>query len=145
MDSGGLILIVLTVLGAALILGVGLFAFSRLGRRGSGYPPTPCAFRTDASMPWRKGHLIYDAGRLDHHGPGGLSRAPEHRWRRVILDFGIATTVDPAETPWLSAPVIGVPCEYADERFELALGREHYTALRSWLESVPPGWNSNVA
>nr|MBA2695183.1 DUF2550 family protein [Actinomycetota bacterium] len=22
---------------------------------------------------------------------------------------------------------------------------EHYTALRSWLEAAPPGWNSNVA
>lgn len=145
MDSGGIILIVLTVLGAALLIGVGYVAFSRFAGGSDTYPPTPCAYRADASMPWRKGCLIYDAGRLDHHGPGGLSSAPEHTWRRVILDFGIATSVDPGETPWLAGPVIGVPCEYADERFELALGLEHYTALRSWLESVPPGWNSNVA
>lgn len=145
MDSGTLILIVLTVLGAAVILAVGYVTFSRFARPGGSYPPTPCAFRTDDSMSWSKGCLIYDAGRLDHYGPGGLSREPEHQWRRVILDFGIAAPVDPEQTPWLTAPVIGVPCEYADERFELALGREHYTALRSWLESVPPGWNSNVA
>lgn len=57
----------------------------------------------------------------------------------------MARSEDHAQVPWLAPPVIAVPCDYAGERFELALGLEHYTALRSWLESVPPGWNANVA
>lgn len=142
MDSGAILLIVLTVLAAALVIAVGFVAFARFSVAAQGFP---CAYRPDASADWRRGLLCYNAGRLDHFGRGGPFREALHSWQRVGLDFGIARTVDDREVPWLTAPVFAVPCEYAGEEFELALGQEHYTALRAWLESVPPGWNANVA
>ena len=33
----------------------------------------------------------------------------------------------------------------AETSFEIALAQAPYTALRSWLEAVPPGHNVNVA
>lgn len=142
MDTGPLVLIALAVLSAVLIVGVGLLAFHRFSGSARSFP---CAYRPDESADWRRGLLSYDTGRLDHYGRGGPFREPLHQWQRSGLDLGMARQQDPADFPWLDAPVIAVPCEYADSRFELALGLEHYTALRSWLESVPPGWNANVA
>lgn len=142
MDSGVILLIALAVLAAALVMVVGLVTFSRYA--GS-HQDFPCAYRADQSADWRRGQLSYDTGRLDHFGRGGPFRVPEHRWDRATLQFGIARPQDPAGFPWLTGPVLAVPCEYGQQRFELALGLEHYTALRSWVESVPPGWNANVA
>ncbi len=142
MDTGGLLLIALAVLAALLVLGLGLFLFARYGTSSHSFP---CAYRADDSADWARGHLTYDTGRLDHYGRGGPFRGPLHRWQRSGLELGIARSQDSAAFPWLPSPVLAVPCEYGDNRFELALGLEHYTALRSWLESVPPGWNVNVA
>lgn len=142
MDAGAILLIALAVLGAVLVMAVGLFAFSRFA---GGAHAFPCAYRQDASQSWSRGLLCYDTGRLDHFGRGGPFRVAQHRWQRSALELGHARIEDPELVPWLGAPVTAVPCEYAGEHFELALGREHYTALRSWLESVPPGWNANVA
>ena len=142
MNSGGLVLIALAVLAAALLVAVGWFVFARFSARPHAFP---CAYRQDESSAWSRGLLCYDAGRLDHFGGGGPRRSPSDRWQRSVLELGMARSEDPAQVPWLDPPVIAVPCDYAGERFELALGLKHYTALRSWLESVPPGWNANVA
>jgi len=141
-DTGAILLIVLTVLAAVLVVGIGYLAFSRFSAAAHGFP---CAYRADASSPWDRGLLCYKSGRLDHFGRGGPFREPQHHWQRVALNFGIARTIEGDDLPWLSAPVLAVPCEYVGDRFELALGLEHYTALRAWVESVPPGWNANVA
>ncbi|WP_109473818.1 DUF2550 family protein [Ornithinimicrobium cavernae] len=142
MDTGGILLIVLAMLAAVLLMAVGFVLFTRFG---AGSHAFPCAYRADESSDWSRGQLTYDSGRLDHYGRGGPFRDPLHRWQRSGLELGIARAQDPADVPWLSGHVLAVPCAYADDRFELALGLEHYTALRSWLESVPPGWNANVA
>lgn len=142
MNSGGLVLIALAVLAAALLVGIAWFVFSRISDRSHSFP---CAYREDESAPWSRGLLCYDTGRLDHFGGGGPRRSPQHRWQRATLELGMARSQDPVAVPWLAAPVVAVACDYSGERFELALGLEHYTALRSWLESVPPGWNANVA
>lgn len=142
MDTGAILLIALAMLGAVLVMGVGFLLFSRYAGAHHAFP---CAFRTDESADWRRGQLTYDSGRLDHYGRGGPFRSPLHRWQRSGLELGIARSQDPSDFPWLNGPVLAVPCEYGEDRFELALGLEHYTALRSWLESVPPGWNANVA
>jgi len=141
-DTGAILLIVLTVVAAVLVVAIGYFAFSRLSGSAHGFP---CAYRADESADWERGLLSYKAGRLDHFGRGGPFRGPQHHWQRVALNFGIARTIEGDDLPWLSAPVLAVPCEYVGDRFELALGLEHYTALRAWVESVPPGWNANVA
>lgn len=142
MDTGAILLIALAVMAAALVMGLGLLLFSRYAGQHQTFP---CAFRAEDSADWTRGHLSYDTGRLDHYGRGGPFRAPQHRWQRANLQLGIARTEEPDQIPWLSAPILAVPCHYGADRFELALGMEHYTALRAWLESVPPGWNANVA
>ena len=142
MNAGVLLLIALTMVAAALVILVGVWAFSRLADAAQDFP---CAYRADSDQEWSRGLLRYNSGRLDHYGRGGLFRQPLHHWQRVGLNFGIARAVEAGSLPWLDNPVIAVPCEYAGTRFELALGLEHYTALRAWLESVPPGWNANVA
>lgn len=142
MEPGAVVLIVLAVLGAALVMVLGFVLFNRYADT---HQSLPCAFRAEESAGWRRGALSYDSGRLDHFGRGGPFRVPDHRWDRAALSFGIARSLEATEVPWLTGPVLAVPCEYGTDRFELALGLEHYTALRSWVESVPPGWNANVA
>ena len=142
MNAGALVLIALAGLAAVLAVAVGFLAFHHFS---SGSRSFPCAYRAGGSADWSRGLLHYDTGRLDHYGRGGPFRGALHHWQRSGLELGFAREQDPAEVSWLDAPVIAVPCQYADDRFELALGLEHYTALRSWLESVPPGWNANVA
>lgn len=146
--NGGAITLVLLAFVAALVLFVGgLFLFARFaGGRGMSIP-VPCCFRVNDQEPWRKGTLRYDHDRLDHYGAGGLSMRPEHRWERSLLDLGLARVEPSPDCPGLPAgmPATTVSCRYGEQTFELALGHQHYTALRSWLESVPPGWNANVA
>ena len=40
---------------------------------------------------------------------------------------------------------VTVDCRYGTDSFSLALAPSAYTAMRSWLESSPPGFNVNVA
>lgn len=146
MSGGAILLVAMAVVAACLLLGIGLFAFSRLVGHGS-HQSVPCCFRPSGQEDWIKGFLRYDRDRLDHLGPGGVTMRVQHTWERARLDLGVARPV--AEGECASLPVgrvaIKVSCTYGSTTFDLALGDEHYTALRSWLESVPPGWNANVA
>ncbi len=147
-DGGGILLVAVTLLAALLLMGVGLLAFSRVAGSGAGRGRLiPCCYRRAADQDWCRGSLRYDQGRLDHFGPSGFSMRPDHQWLRSRLDLGIARTISSQDCPALPRGVAAtaVTCRYGDDSFELALGRQHYTALRSWLESVPPGWNANVA
>lgn len=147
MDRGAIILVAMTVIAACVVLGLGFYAFSRFGGQGSSRQSVPCCFRMTSEEGWRKGTLRYDLDRLDHYGPGGLSVRPEHRWLRARLDLGMARRAPAADCEALPRGLVGiqVSCRYGSQTFDLMLGQEHYTALRSWLESVPPGWNANVA
>lgn len=137
-----LILVVLAALGALLILGVGLFAFRTFGEQGSTFPPMPTAFRRQGES-WRRGTLRFADDRLALRGPGGLAAGP---WIRGNLDLGMASVVAAEDEHLLGREgLIRVPVVYGTSAFELALDEQHYTALRSWVEAVPPGWNSHVA
>lgn len=146
MDSGGILLVVMAALGACLLVSVGFFAFHRFaGAAAAG--AVPCCFRPQGAETWREGALRYDGDRLDHFGPGGLSLRPEHQWLRTRLDLGPARVAREGECTVLpqGQAAMTVTCRYGEDSFELSMGHEHYTALRSWLESVPPGYNANVA
>lgn len=146
MNGGAILLVAMAAVAACLLLGIGLFAFSRFLGQGS-YQSVPCCYRTSGQEAWTKGYLRYDQDRLDHLGPGGLSSRVEHTWERARLDLGIARPATEGECTTLPAGLQGikVTCTYGTKTFDLVLGEEHYTALRAWLESVPPGWNVNVA
>lgn len=138
-----LLLVLMAAFGAALILVLGLVLFRAVGDRAAAMPPVPAAFRKDAGEVWRRGTLRIDHDRLVLKGPGGLAVGP---WVRGNLDLGVASPVLAEEAQALGHEhLIRVPGTYGTATFELALGEEHYTALRAWVEAVPPGWNSQVA
>lgn len=141
--SDGLLLVLLTALGGLLIMGLGLFTFRVAEQRTSTTTAMPAAYRGDGQRGWRRGTLRFIAGRLVLKGPGGLSGGP---WQRGNLDLGVAGPLDDDSAQQLGqAGMIQVPVTYDGTRFELALDEQHYTALRAWVEAVPPGWNSQVA
>lgn len=140
-----LILVLLALVGALVILGVGLLAFRHLGEQTSTIPPMPAAYRggDGAAQQWRRGTLRFDEDRLTLKGSGGLSAGP---WLRGNLDLGIAAPADGEDARQIAREgLIKVPVTYGTAAFELALDEEHYTALRAWVEAVPPGWNASVA
>lgn len=135
-----LILVALAVLGALVILGVGLVAFRAMGDNGAIYPPMPAAHRTPEGS-WRRGTLRFDGDHLMLKGPGGLSAGP---WIRGNLDLGIASSVSDEDAGQIGRQgLIKVPVSYGTSTFDLAMDERHYTALRAWVEAVPPGWNSS--
>ncbi len=143
----GILLVAMTVLAGVVLLGGGLVAFNRFAGGVSGQACTlPCGYRGAAGDEWRRGVLRYDDERLDHLGPSGRS-APEHQWPRTVLDLGQARALEAVDAARLGLPpgATAVACRHGEDSFELAMGTEHYTALRSWLEGAPPGWNANVA
>lgn len=143
--SESLVLVILAAVGALVILGLGLVMFRLFGEQGLICPPMPVAYRGSSSEgAWRRGTLRFTDDRLALRGPGGLSGGP---WVRGNLDLGVAGTIDRETARQIGrAGLIEVPVSYGTSSFELALDEQHYTALRAWVEAVPPGWmSSNVA
>ncbi|MFK5633227.1 MULTISPECIES: DUF2550 family protein [unclassified Ornithinimicrobium] len=138
-----IILVLLAALCALVLLGLGLVLFRTFGDQGTGGAPIPAAYRR-AGEDWRRGTLRFSEDRLALRGPGGLSGGP---WVRGNLDLGMARTVAGRDAAALGRPgLIQVPVSYGSATFDLALDERHYTALRAWVEAVPPGWrNSPVA
>jgi hypothetical protein len=134
---GGALFIVLAVLGAI---------FTRRRLIAGGKPLTVCALREPADHRWRFGFARYGTTGLEWFTLGGLSLRPARRWERTVLDIGTGQPLVPCERPEILIPSAWrVGCCYHQESFEIALAQAPYTALRSWLEAVPPGHNVNVA
>lgn len=149
MSSGSTILMVLLTLAAGLVLAAcGWWMFSTYaGASGSSGPRIPCGFRGQSDVPWCTGSLHYEDDLLVHNGPDAASAASRHRWQRGKLQLGYAAPLlhERSVTQLPEGLSLAVPGRYGDTTFDLAMTEEHYTALRSWLEAAPPGWNSNVA
>ena len=134
---GGALFIVAAVLGA-------VFTRRRLIARGK--PLTVCALREPSDQRWRFGLARYDATGLEWFTLAGLSLRPARQWERGLLDIGAGQPLEPGERPEvLITAAIRVDCRYRQARFEIALARAPYTALRSWIEASPPGRGVNVA
>jgi hypothetical protein len=134
---GGCLFIVVAVLGA-------VFIRRRLIARGK--PLTVCALREPGDRRWRFGLLRYGTNGLEWFTLAGLSLRPARQWDRTLLEVGAGQSLESGERPEIMIPAaIGVDCGYREARFEIALARAPYTALRSWIEASPPGRNVNVA
>ena len=134
---GGALFIVLAVLGAT-------FTRRRLIARGK--PLTVCALREPGDRRWRFGLARYGTTGLEWFTLGGMSLRPARRWDRTVLDIGTGQPLVPGERPEILIPSAWkVDCCYRQDSFEIALAQAPYTALRSWLEALPPGYNVNVA
>ena len=70
---------------------------------------------------------------------------PRHRWLRQRLLLEAPEPLGANESIPLLPDASRVPCSDGDTRFDLALQGPAYTALRSWQEAAPPGYNVNVA
>lgn len=135
-----LVLVLLAAAGALVILGLGLVLFHRFADQDVVCPPMPAAYRRGAAH-WRRGTLRFTEDRLAVRGPGGLSDGP---WMRGDLDLGVASALGEDVALQLGRrDLIQVPVRYGTVTFDLALDEQHYTALRAWVEAVPPGYRQS--
>ena len=133
------------VAGVLVLLVVLALVYIYVCRRllSSGAPLMLCALRAPGRSSHKLGLLRFSGGTLEWFTLVGPSPRPARTWERPRLELG------PPRPP--KAPISGLPeavsveCHYAGEVFELALAPAAYTAMRSWLESSPPGFNVNVA
>lgn len=93
------------------------------------------------------GILVYQADRLLFRQSVHLRRSRSLHWDRSDLQVGIGGWIEGLDVSSRldGRQMISVPCRYAGQTFELAVSQASYTALRSWVEAVPPGWNADVA
>jgi hypothetical protein len=134
---GGVLFIVVAVLGV-------VFTRRRLIARGK--PLTVCALREPGDRRWRFGLARYGTTGLEWFTILGLSLRPARQWERGLLNIRSSRPLEPGQRPEILIPAaMRVECRYRQERFEIALARAPYTALRSWLEASPPGRGVNVA
>ena len=102
-----------------------------------------CALQGPRAGPVPPGAAAVLRGRLEWFTLVGPSLRPGRTWERARLELGAPRTPHEA-SPGCPRPST-VTCHYGTDTFQLALAPAAYTAMRSWLESSPPGFNVNVA
>jgi Protein of unknown function (DUF2550) len=134
------------VLALVVIVVIGALTFVWVRRRfisGDGRPVMLCARRESNLARWRLGLARLSSDRFEWFSIVGPSLRPEVSWGRGQLDFGSAVPLtDPI--PGLADPV-AVQGRAGSQTCEFAFVPAAYTAVRAWLESSPPGYNTNVA
>jgi Protein of unknown function (DUF2550) len=101
-----------------------------------------CALRQH-SPNYRLGLLRIAGPRLEWFSLVGPSMRPRRTWDRGRLQLDAPGA--PHEVLAGLPDGVEVTCHYGANTFQLALAPTAYTAIRSWLESAPPGFNVNVA
>ncbi len=141
-----LLIIVLAVFAATMLVCAWFFVTRYASQPGAASRRVPCAFRA-GERGWSVGTVSYEADRLVYRTRTSRLRHRERHWQRAGLEVGMAKALDGAEfgATWRDREVVVVACAYGAESFELAISAGRYTALRSWVEAVPPGWNANVS
>lgn len=133
------------IVGTLAVLAVLALAYIFVRRRllSSGAPLMLCALRLPGRSSYRLGLLRFSGSTLEWFTLIGPSPRPLRSWDRPGLELG------PPEVP--TEAISGLPeavtvqCHYEGEEFRIALASAAYPAMRSWLESSPPGFNVNVA
>lgn len=132
--AGTLVLLALLVLA---------FVFTRRRRLASGGPLLLCAHRPAGRPQFRLGLLRLSGSTLEWFTLVGPSLRPACTWERPRLQLEAPRT--PAQPVSGLPEAVEVKCHDDGDTFTLALAPAAYTAVRSWLESAPPGFNVNVA
>ena len=130
-----------------LIALVGGFILAMLGRRRAiarGKVLTMCGLRSQIGSSWRSGFVRFGEDIIEWYALGGVSVRPRHTWQRRRLDIGAPIAMNPGEGLDAIHNAVRVACTHDGESFDLALAEPAYTALRSWVESAPPGAASAV-
>lgn len=134
------------VLALLVLVVIGALVFVWARRRyisGDGRPVMLCARRDDAQARWRLGLARLGAERFEWFSVVGPSLRPEVSWLRGEVQLGSPQPIADV-IPGLAEPV-AVTGRAASRTCEFAFVPAAYTAVRSWLESSPPGYNVNVA
>ncbi|GAA5027817.1 DUF2550 domain-containing protein [Terrabacter aeriphilus] len=135
------------VIGTLIVVAVVVLATTYLRRRyiAKGLPLTLCGLRAAGTDRWRLGLIRFGDNALEWYTLGGVSVRPRHRWLRQRLLLEAPERLEGSDSIPLLPDASRVPCSDGETRFELALQGPAYTALRSWQEAAPPGYNVNVA
>ena len=135
------------VIGSLLVIAVVVLATTYVRRRyiAHGLPLTLCGLRAAGSVRWRLGLIRFGDNALEWFTLGGVSVRPKRRWTRQRLRLEAPILLTGAESIPLLPDASRVGCTDGHGDFELALQGPDYTALRSWQEAAPPGYNVNVA
>ena len=135
------------VIGTLLALTVVILTTTYLRRRyiARGLQLTLCGLRQPGTARWRLGLIRFGDNALEWYTLGGVSVRPRHRWLRQRLLLEAPEPLHGSDSIPLLPDANRVPCSDGDSDFELALQGPAYTALRSWQEAAPPGYNVNVA
>lgn len=126
-----------------IVLAALLFVWLRRRWISGGHALVICAIRNNRRPRWRLGLLRIGDDRLAWFSVVGPSPFPEWSWARHDLQLGTPRPLTEA-IPGLTDPVCVVGTS-ASDAVELAFSPSDYMAVRSWLESSPPGFNVNVA
>lgn len=116
------------------------FIWFRRRHISQGRPLLVGALRSATKPRWRLGLIRFSGDRLEWFSVVGPALGPEQVWIRHELDLG-APEVLGEEIPGLPA---AVSVSTGARNTWLALTPNTYTAVRSWHESSPPGFNVNV-
>ncbi len=142
-----LIIVVMVFAAAVSVAAMAWWVFSSLASApGGATHRMSCGFRQGSHAPWSVGTSSYEQDRLVHRSVG-VSLTSGHVWDRSRLHVSLGRDIDGAEVTGRlrGRAMVCVPCRFDDVDFQLAVTSGAYTALRSWVEAVPPGWNANVA
>ncbi len=133
------------VAGALILLALGALTYIFIRRRllSSGAPLMLCALQPHGRSQYRLGLLRFSGSTLEWFTLVGPSPRAARTWERPTLELGPPETSHEVIAGLPEA--VTVACHYGSDEFSLALAPSAYTAMRSWLESSPPGFNVNVA
>ena len=106
-------------------------------------PMCPSAVRMPGSPRWRLGLLRLGSHDLEWFSVAGVSTSPTMRWAREGLDISVPAT-ERVSVPGLDQGVRLTLTGEVGHVIDLAVEAKLYPAVRSWLESAPPGHNGNV-
>jgi hypothetical protein len=119
------------------------YIFVRRRVLASGSTLMLCALQPHGRSQYRLGLMRFAGDALEWFTLVGPSLRPARTWERARLDLDAPTA---AREPIAGLPdAVTVRCHYGSDEFGVALAPAAYTAMRSWLESSPPGFNVNVA
>ena len=144
-----LLLVPLEVLGVlVLLLLLSLVAVVLRRRTLLGQVGTfDCSLRTSrrGRRRWALGVGRYEVDRLDWYRMFSFSVRPSCSYARGALDVVGRREPTGAEALAVQPGAIVVDCRHRGDDLQMAMSRDAYTGFASWLESAPPGQNTNVA
>ena len=134
-------------IGTLLVIALVVLATTWFRRRyiAKGLRLTLCGTRPTSGDRWRIGLIRFGDNALEWYSLGGVSLRPKHRWPRQALRLEAPVLLVGRDALPVLPDAYRVAASVGSTTFELALQGSAYTALRSWQEAAPPGYNVNVA